>query len=182
MTYSSLAPERDLWAYRSMFQRIHDSKMSQIGTCTIAFDIFLYWWYWSLGGRHTLFCTTNNHLLRRHKGTGNYVSFLYLDEEGETNGDTLVSRCYEIQIRLLSVNESKNPQHLYCGRPIPATHGYRSTTWWHSKSYILMSIIIVKKSPLQPMCLMLIEQCIVPSKHFWPRAFGAVIIYVIRVT
>ena len=165
-----------------MFQRIHDSKMSQIGTCTIAFDIFLYWWYWSLGGRHTLFCTTNNHLLRRHKGTGNYVSFLYLDEEGETNGDTLVSRCYEIQIRLLSVNESKNPQHLYCGRPIPATHGYRSTTSWHSKSYILMSIIIVKKSPLQPMCLMLIEQCIVPSKHFWPRAFGAVIIYVIRVT
>ena len=49
-----------------------------------------------------------------------------MDEDGETTYETPMSLCFNINIHLylcLLVNETKNPQHLDCGRSIPATHG-----------------------------------------------------------
>ena len=88
VTYSFLTFNWDLRAYTYMCQRIHDTKMSWINTCTILFDIFSYWWDLCLGGSwYTSFCTTNNHLLHRYKGTCNSAPLPYLDEDSETNYD-----------------------------------------------------------------------------------------------
>ena len=73
MTYLFLAFIWDLWAYRYMWQRIHDTKVLLVDTCTIVFDVFSHWWDWSLGRWHMLFCTTSDHPLHYHKGMFNYA-------------------------------------------------------------------------------------------------------------
>ena len=60
MTYSSLVFNPCLWACiytkNSWHQGVVDQQMYNY------FDIHLYWWDYSLGGWHSLFCTTNNRL------------------------------------------------------------------------------------------------------------------------
>ena len=49
-----------------------------------------------------------------------------MDDEDETTYETPMFLCFDIKMDLylcLLVNDSKNPQHLDCGRSIPATHG-----------------------------------------------------------
>ena len=67
-----------------------------VNTCTIKFDIYSYWWDYSLGGRHSLsftFVSPKGHVQLRATSC--------LDE---TDDDTLVSRCVYVKIRFLSVN------------------------------------------------------------------------------
>ena len=49
----------------------------------------------------------------------------YLDDDSETTYETPMFLFFKLKINLylsLSVNETKNPQHLDCGKSIPATH------------------------------------------------------------
>ena len=106
VTYLSVRYNRDLWAYRYKLKKIHDTKTSQIETCPIVFDTRLYWWHWSLGERRTLFCTTNDRPLCRHKGTGNSAPLSYLDEHGDKLRHAEYCSFY-CKIRFLPVNEKK---------------------------------------------------------------------------
>ena len=62
----------DTWGKESMTPTC--LRLTPVQLCLI--EIFS--WDWSLGGQHTLICTTNN-----------YVPFPYLDEDGGTSGETL---------------------------------------------------------------------------------------------
>ena len=64
--------------------KILENKKSLFDTCTIVFDICVYWWDWSLNGWHT-FCTINERHLCRYNGTWNSAVLFYLDEDCETN-------------------------------------------------------------------------------------------------
>ena len=49
-----------------------------------------------------------------------------MDDDDETTYETPMLLCFNLKIHIylcLFVNETKNPQHLDCGRSIPATHG-----------------------------------------------------------
>ena len=49
-----------------------------------------------------------------------------MDDNGEAAYETPTFLCFNLKIHIflcLLVNETKNPQHLDCGRSIPATHG-----------------------------------------------------------
>ena len=53
-----------------------------------------------------------------------------MDDDGETTYETSMFLCCNIKIHFylcLLVNETKNPQHLDCGRSIPATR--RNLVW-----------------------------------------------------
>ena len=49
-----------------------------------------------------------------------------MDNGGETTYETLMILCFNLKIHLylcLFVNETKNPEHLDCGRSLLETHG-----------------------------------------------------------
>ena len=84
MTYLSLAfhldyEHTDTCDKESMIPRWQDVIDRHSTPVKLCFDIFLYWWEWSLGGWHTLFCTTSNRWLRHHKATCNNAALHYLD-------------------------------------------------------------------------------------------------------
>ena len=100
MTYLSITLNGDLWAYRYTPQRIHNTKISQIDAGKIVFDIFVYWresWWVAL------LCTTNRRRLRCQNGACKSATLSYLDEDGETNCDTLVSRCFRSKYTLTNL-------------------------------------------------------------------------------
>ena len=68
-------------------------KKFMIPRCRRSADVQLSLKYFIMKGWHISFCTTNNRpLLRHNRDTCNYAPLPYLDEDGETNGDTRVSR------------------------------------------------------------------------------------------
>ena len=100
----------------SLTQKCRRSTNLQL--CLI-FCIYLYGL--SLNGRHVFFCITNN----RHDVT--ITTHANMDDDGETAYETPMFLCFNLKIHLylcLLVNETKNPQHLDCGRPIR-----RSLVW-----------------------------------------------------
>ena len=77
----------------------------------------------SLTGWHAWFCITNN----RHDVTiTTYASLPYMDDDGDTTYETPMFLYFNVKIHLylcLLVNETKNLQHLDCGRSNTAMHG-----------------------------------------------------------
>ena len=72
-----------------------------------------------------LICITNNRH-DDHNAACNYAPLPYMDDGDETTYETPMFLYFNTNIHLylcLLVNETKNPQHLNCGRSIPATHG-----------------------------------------------------------
>ena len=97
--------------------------MSYINTCLFVIDIFYIGRTRVLGNGIYYLEPQQNHPLRRHNSMCNSVPLPYLNEDGGRTVTQLLLWCFYVKICLLSMNETKNPLHLDCGRSIPATHG-----------------------------------------------------------
>ena len=95
--------------------------------CNCVRYICIYLYGLSLNGWHALFRITNNHhgvTITMHAVKRHF--HIHMVDGDETTYELPMFLCFNLKIHLylcLLVNETKNPQHLDCGRSIPVTHG-----------------------------------------------------------
>ena len=91
-----------------MRQAIHDSKMSDINTFTIMFDVLWYWCHWSLAGRYTWLRIANKRYDITVKGTCYFLALPYLDDDRETTCHMLVSWYLYFKIHLFGEQDKES--------------------------------------------------------------------------
>ena len=94
VTYLSITFNSDLCTCTHTGQPIHDTKVSDIDTFIIMFDVFWYWCHWSLARRYALLRIANTRYDVTDKGTCNFAALPYLDDDCGTACHTLVSRYF----------------------------------------------------------------------------------------
>ena len=112
LPYLSIRFNSDLYTCTHTRQGIHDTKMLDIDTFTIMFDVLWYCCHRSLAIRYALLHITNKRYDFTDKGTCNFTALPYLEDYGETTCHMLVSQYFYFIKYILLVNETKNPLHL----------------------------------------------------------------------
>ena len=105
----------------SLQQRCRRSTNVQLGLmfCTYLYGL-------SLNGWHALFFIVENRLgvtITKHAIKRNFLIWMTTARQPTKRRCSCVSTLTCTCILFLFVHETKNPQHLDCGRSIPATHG-----------------------------------------------------------
>ena len=114
MTYLSPTFNRDLWAYIDTCNKRFMTPICRTSTPVQLWLIYFHigWTGVLVDGIHYLVPQQNRHL-RRHNGTCNSAPLPYLDEDVGTTATHWLSWCFFfVKTWFLSMNETRNPQHL----------------------------------------------------------------------
>ena len=140
MTYLSLTFNCKLCAYRYMWQSIPDTNMSYIDICTIMIDIFYIGRFGILLRWHTIFGTTENVLCVAIRARATPRYFLIWKRTVGQLRQADYRGVFMLKYAFLSMDETKNPLYLDCGRSIPATHrGWKDSRLGGASSGIVYS-------------------------------------------